>query len=51
MRDEHLQKQSNLSRIKIKELGHSVDEQIESVFIDKTVDFGEDDDTDYQSLS
>ena len=37
--------------MKIKELGQSVDEQIESVFIDKTVYFGENDDADYQSLN
>ena len=41
IRDESLQKDNNQSRMKIKELARLIDEQIESAFIDKTIDMGE----------
>ena len=41
IRDESLQKESNQSRMKIKDLTRLIDEQIESALIDKTINLDE----------
>ena len=41
MRDESLQKDKNQALIKIKEITHAIDENIESALIDKTINLGD----------